>query len=247
MILARCGGKRVLHLGCTDAGLVDERYKTGELLHARLQAITTALWGVDIDSAGIHYLQEQGYENLLVADACQLNRIEALRGQQFDVIVASEIIEHLENPGLFLDAVSAFIGDAGTELLVTVPNAFRVDTLNWMLKGVEYVHPDHNYWFSYYTATNLLRKKGFEIREVAVYSLQYFEVVPRRFKRRPKPTGSGTTETVGADLPPTRPPLARRLVNYAQVLPRRLLMNFLFRRTSFWGDGLFIIAKVAKP
>ena len=177
-VLERCRGKRVLHLGFADKDLFRERFLSGELMHQKLARVTGELWGIDTDVDGVSFLRSQGFDNLIVGDVCNLNNIPELQRQHFDIIVASEIIEHLMNPGLFLEAVKNLMISGDTELIATVPNAFRVSTLLWLLRGVEYVHPDHNYWFSYHTVTNLLRKSGLAIHEVYVYSFE--KILPCR-------------------------------------------------------------------
>jgi SAM-dependent methyltransferase len=243
LLVSRCRGKKVLHLGCVDVGLVEERFRRGELLHQRLAAVASELWGVDIDAAGIAFLRSQGFTNLLAGDICQLHDLATLRGQDFDVIVASEVVEHLSNPGLFLSGIRNLMAPGRTELIVTVPNAFRVETLLWLLRGVECVHPDHNFWFSYRTATNLLHKSGLTIGAVYAYSLQPWGILPAPVRRLFGRLGKATAcETVGP-TPPVVPPTAR-LLAYLRSLPRRLLVTWLYRTTPFWGDGLILVATV---
>ena len=52
-ILSRCHGARVLHLGCVDSGLLEERLSCGNLLHAALAKASRDLWGIDLDAAGL--------------------------------------------------------------------------------------------------------------------------------------------------------------------------------------------------
>jgi len=51
---------------------------------------------VDIDDEGIKILREEGYH--VRTDNVMTMNLE----EQFDVIIAGEIIEHLDNPGQFL-------------------------------------------------------------------------------------------------------------------------------------------------
>jgi 2-polyprenyl-3-methyl-5-hydroxy-6-metoxy-1,4-benzoquinol methylase len=243
-ILARCQGKRVLHLGCADAGLLHERFEGHELVHQRLAAIAGELWGVDIDAAGISFLRSKGFDNLIVGDICELDKIKALQGKNFDVIVASEVIEHLANPGLFLNTVKALMAHE-TELIISVPNAFRLDTLIWLLRGVEYIHPDHNYWFSYHTITNLVRKSGFNLKKLYVYSFQYLTVVPNRVRKYTQhPAGKAVAKPGEvASTSPAPAPFLRLIVNYFRSLPKRLLVSVLYKTTPFWGDGIIIVAQ----
>lgn len=228
LILQKCKGKRVLHLGCVDAGLLHERFARGELMHQRLAAVAEVLWGVDIDEKGIAYLRAQGFEHLTAGDLCAPETLAALLGQEFDIIVASEVVEHLLNPGLFLDSVRRLMTPGRTELIVTVPNAFRIETLLWLRRGVEYVHPDHNYWFSYLTAGNLLRKTGYTLSEVYAYSFQGGVALPGQ----PQPA------------PQQRPPWWKRVAGGIRFLPKRLLFSYLYATTPFWGDGLIFVAQV---
>lgn len=215
-LIEYCRNKRVLHLGCVDAGVLEEKWAKGILLHQRLAAVSSELWGIDIDKAGIQFLESKGVARLLAADVTQENQIRPLKDQTFDVIVAGEIVEHLLNPGLFLEAIKPLMRSGHTELIVTVPNAFGIDALVALLRNVEFVHPDHNYWFSYYTITNLMRKCGYTIREGFAYS---YQLVP--FFYRPPQTG---------------------LPRYLLSLAKRSLVRGLYRRSPFWGDGIIVIA-----
>jgi SAM-dependent methyltransferase len=245
VILGKCANKRVLHLGCVDSGLMLERFNRGELMHQKLSNVATELWGVDIDVEGISYLSSKGFENLIAEDICNLDRIEVLQKQKFDVIVASEVIEHLQNPGIFLNSVKRLMAPEKTELIVTIPNAFRIDTLFWLFRGIEYVHPDHNYWFSYHTATNLLRKSYFEICEVYVYTFQQLRILPSRMRSI---VDGKKTVTKNSDTGKNRPfskPFFDLISSYLRSFPRRLVVSLLYKRTPFWGDGIIIIAKTA--
>lgn len=240
-LLARCTGKRVLHLGCVDAGLLQERFSRHELMHQKLALVTDDLWGVDVDADGIAFLQSKGTDKLIVGDICRASTFSPLRGIAFDVILASEVMEHLENPGLFLDAV-AMLMTRDTEFIVTVPNAFRVDTLLQLFHSIEYVHPDHNYWFSYHSLTTLLRKKGYQVTELCVYSFQplrLFGVKPGRLRQELAQMNRGDVSTAIS-----RSSIGRRgrLRRYLRSLPKRILVAFLYRLTPFWGDGVIAVA-----
>jgi hypothetical protein len=240
-VVLRCRGKKVLHLGCVDSGLLYERFLSKELMHQKLAEVAIELWGIDIDADGISFLRNQGFSNLIVGDVCNLDKIPELQGQLFDVIVASEIIEHLMNPGLFLDAVSKLMIPNHTELIITVPNAFRISTLIHLLRGVEYVHPDHNYWFSYTTVTNLIKKAGFEIREVYVYSFESTKIFPRVSQQIPWKKNAGPAPR--PEVESSQSSAWSRVFRYLKSLPRRLVVRVLYRRTPFWGDGIIVIAQ----
>ena len=135
-----------------------------------------------------------------------------LEGRRFDLVLAPEVLEHVDNSGLFLGNLHALL-DEGGELLVSVPNAFRVETLLGLLRGQERVHPDHIYWFSYHTVTNLLRRAGFTPSEVFAYSFEDTSARPGLHPRR------------------------------LRTLPRRLLVRWLYSRTPFFADGIVVVAR----
>jgi hypothetical protein len=230
-VLRRCAGKRVLHVGCVDAGLLEQRYDSGELMHQRLASVAAELWGVDIDAAGIDFLRRHGFSNLHVSDASAIDQVSAIREARFDVVVASELIEHLSNPGLFLDSTRRLVADSDAELVVTVPNAFRVRSLLHLLRGVEYVHPDHNYWFSYHTITGLIRKHGYEVVEVAAYTFH-----PGGRRAAGPDGGSGPRN-------PSQTTKARHLRRTVLDAAAHVVFPLVYRTTPFWGDGIIVVAR----
>jgi len=160
-VLALADGKKVLHLGCADYPFTE---KQGDrLLHRRLLGCAGELWGVDASVEGVARLREMGFENIVLGDVERL--APELVGDQFDVIVAGEIIEHLAAPGAFLNAVRSIMSRK-TELVITTPNAFGFKVFVHSLFGREKVHPHHNYYFSYYTITQLLEKCGFVCKDI---------------------------------------------------------------------------------
>ncbi|MDX9858445.1 MAG: glycosyltransferase [candidate division Zixibacteria bacterium] len=161
-----CRGKRVLHVGCVDAGIMESRIKSDNFLHYHISQVADQLIGVDIETAGLERLKEEGYEvyRLDLESDDELLRDLARR---VDVIVIPEVIEHLNNVGDALDNLraSGFTGD----ILLSTPNAFSLRTIRLLGSGVELVHPDHNYYYSPTTLKTLLRKHGFDIRRLVMY------------------------------------------------------------------------------
>ena len=244
LILERCKGKRVLHLGCVDAGLLHERLRCGELMHQKLAEVSSELWGIDINADDISLLRDRGFNNLIVGDICHLDQIEIIWEKTFDVIVASEVMEHLQNPGLFLNGVRGLMVPGKTELIITVPNAFRIDTLIQLLHRVEYVHPDHHYWFSYHTITSLVQENGFGIEKVYVYSFQPVYLFATRI-RKPSPGKKGYENRVEMkNTVSSLMSLVRGVLNYVRILPRSLMIAFLLKINPFFGDGIIIVARV---
>lgn len=155
--------KKVLHLGCVDTGVIQDRLDTQSHLHLLLMKVAERVWGVDVNQEGIELLQGMGIPDLYCANGEDLSSLEL--GDQPDLIIAAEVLEHVSNPGLFLESLRTF----NCEILLTVPNAFSARGHLCMRSGKEFVHEDHNYYFSYVTLKALIEKNGFKLNRAAVY------------------------------------------------------------------------------
>jgi len=93
---------------------------------------------------------------------------------KFDVIFAGDLIEHLSNPGLFLDCCKKHLKPNG-KLILTTPNTFNLFNLTEKLSKREpTVNPDHTFYFNSKTLTKLLEKNGIKKSEVNfLYTLGY--------------------------------------------------------------------------
>jgi len=161
-IVENCRGKDVLHVGCVDSGLLSERLDVENLLHKRLSQVAGQIVGLDIDAAGIEQMRTLGFKDIHVANIEENIPLQ----QQFDVIVAGEVVEHLNNPGLFLSQIARLLAPNGI-FLITVPNAFNIFPTRFLFRNIEAVHPDHVFYFSPHTLTELLKRH--ELTTSALY------------------------------------------------------------------------------
>lgn len=161
-------GKRVLHIGFVDFPFLKTRIESGAWLHARLASVAREIVGVDMagdDIASLHDHPEYG--TLIEGNAEELHLLGLA---PFDLIVAGEVVEHLDNPGRFLDSARSVLAPGG-RLLVSVPNAFCVRRLLRIPFGLEKVHPDHVAYYSQATLAELLRRHGYDVEYAAGYRL----------------------------------------------------------------------------
>jgi len=172
-LLSQCEGKRVLHLGCTNWPYTDGTLNDGSLLHSRIAERSDELFGVDTDDRGLEILRGRGVKNLYLGDLERLEDCEL--NETFDVIVAGEMIEHLNNPGLFLRGVKRFLGNNSTLIITTINAYSALRFLIYSLKGkggsAEPVHPDHVAYYSFSTLKLLLERNGFEITNFYFYDI----------------------------------------------------------------------------
>ncbi len=173
VIKQMCEGKRVLHLGCTNYPYTEDSIKNKMLLHHDLEAIAAGLWGIDTDEKGIEILEAHGSKNILKGDLEHLDQLDI--DVDLDVIVAGEMIEHLNNPGLFLDGIKRLMSQE-TRMILTTVNAYC--GMRFALYGLrgkrgkqEFVHPDHVAYYSYSTLKLLVERHGLRVEQFLFYDI----------------------------------------------------------------------------
>jgi ubiquinone/menaquinone biosynthesis C-methylase UbiE len=168
-----CKGQKVLHLGCTNYPYTDDAIANNMLLHFDLEKIACEVYGFDFDQEGLDKLTNAGSKNLFKADLEHLDQVPL--DEKFDVIIGGEMIEHLSNPGLFLQGIKRFMDD-NTRLVLTTINAYcAMRFLQYGLRGKggrnEPVHPDHVSYYSFKTLNLILERQGLELREFYFYDI----------------------------------------------------------------------------
>jgi hypothetical protein len=167
VLLQRCAGKSVLHLGFlgeTNRPLQErlEHVQSGHSLDARLRRAARRVVGVDLNEEAISYLRSHGVDDVYAGNVEELDRSDVPRTPPFDIIIAGDIIEHLSNPGLMLQGIKNFVTADG-EIIVTTPNAFGLPNYLRFLKGSFREGPDHVQSYSALTLSHLLQRYGWEI------------------------------------------------------------------------------------
>lgn len=132
--------------------------------HYLLKKRAAEVWGVDLE-----------YDETIVDEPGHYIRANAETfsiDKQFSVAFAGDLIEHLSNPGLFLDTVKKHVTPGG-RLVLTTPNTFNLFNLTEKLtKDEPTVNPDHTFYFNKKTLRVLLSKNGWEVESVDyLYSL----------------------------------------------------------------------------
>jgi len=167
-----CRGKRVLHLGCTSVPFTQEWLEAGHLLHERVERVAAVQYGIDSSEEGVELLRKRGYGNLAVADVEELATRNPFGQVEFDVILGGEILEHLSNPGRFLEGLKPFLHTPGSRLVLTAPNSYcAYRFLYTFLTGREGVNPDHVAYYSPRTLTRLATRHGYSVEDWCYYRL----------------------------------------------------------------------------
>ena len=114
-ILERARGKRVLNVGAS--GGVEHYLPANRAawLHERLGRVAREIVGIDIDEESIRYAATHGVTiEIENCETCRFSR-------PFDVIVMSDVIEHVNAPIRAIENLVGQLSDDG-HLIVTTPN-----------------------------------------------------------------------------------------------------------------------------
>lgn len=136
IVLNLARGKKVLHVGFAD----DDRMMR---LHKELDKVCW-LTGIDTDKIAVKEARKLGFKVFLMdAERMKFRR-------RFDIILACDVLEHMNNFGLFLKGANKYCHT----LVVTVPNPEY-----WKLTQ----HIGHTAMFCFENLKTLLSRHGFRI------------------------------------------------------------------------------------
>jgi SAM-dependent methyltransferase len=152
-------GKKVLDIGATELVGTLNKQKRERWIHGRIAEVAERLVGLDVSAEQVEVLRTEGFD-MRVGDAETFELPET-----FDVIVAGELIEHLSNPGCFLDRARAHLRTGGI-LALTTPNRYSTQSILAVLKTgthPRYEKPiaKHVAYFDSDSLTSLLERHGF--------------------------------------------------------------------------------------
>jgi glycosyltransferase involved in cell wall biosynthesis len=161
---------RVLELGCADGRLASELVAAGH-----------TVVGIEKDAHSAARAAERGVA-VVTADPETCDFAEL--GQQFDVLLAADILEHLRRPEAVLARAARLLGADG-EILLAVPNVANVFIRLLILLGrFPYgrrgiLDRDHLHFFTLRSALELVRESGWKVRTVTATPVPLPLVFPR--------------------------------------------------------------------
>ena len=158
VILPLCRNKEVLDIGCVGRAA---SYGHPEWLHGKICKVAASCLGIDIQHEKVKKLQEFGYKVVYGnAETVNLNK-------KFDVVVASEVIEHLNNQGLFLQNMRKHLKDDGI-MIITTPNCFSASRRIgfYLLPQHGKYDPDHTLVHNEGTLRVIARRCGWIVKDL---------------------------------------------------------------------------------
>lgn len=168
-LLSQVKGKNILNVGAAGGVHGYLPHNRDIWLHHRLGLVAKELTGVDIDSDGIAHAKNHGVE--ILNENCESMSLD----RRFDVIVLSDVIEHLNAPVIGVSNLMRHLAPGG-KLLVTTPNP---TALNLLVRTVLYrqlnVYWDHVGCFMPEHIQVICDRYGFKLKEIV-----FFDHVDRR-------------------------------------------------------------------
>lgn len=151
--------QRICEIGCADGSNL-----TAVSKYLGYAIDKKNLYGVDIvadDSC-------QNYQNFQFTHQTAEEFVDTFQGELFDLIILSDVVEHLYNPWLFMKKLKRLISIHG-RLLISVPNIQNLQYVNGTVSGnFNYANTGlfdvtHIRFFSLETLTQLLEVNGYRV------------------------------------------------------------------------------------
>lgn len=148
LILGLSKDKVVLNIGCAS----------GEI-HSGINDLAKKVYGIDKEPCK--------FENFVQLD------LDDIQGKipvwaDVELVVCGEVLEHLGNPGWFLQRLKAAYPDCLK--FFSVPNALSSVGQRHAKQGHENVNKDHVAYYSYRTLLTLMERYGYSLRKFYFYT-----------------------------------------------------------------------------
>lgn len=165
VIIPLVTNKDVLDCGGVDHWAMTMKQERGDWLHGTIAEHARSILGVDILEESVEKVNAQGRYRFIVGNVEELGF-----DQEFDVVVAGEIVEHIYNMGQFLDSAWRALRKDGVLIITTPGHHALAKVLYSALLNRESCHPEHTCYYSKQTLSYIVSKHGFSVREVHLLS-----------------------------------------------------------------------------
>ncbi len=154
-IVEACKGKKVLHIGC-----IGNSYKSTSIyepwLHKEISDASSSCVWIDLYKERIDEAAKLSDSTIVYGDASNFDVHDT-----FDVIVAGEIIEHIDNFAAFFATIRRH-SNKDTVIILTTPNPFNFSNIIRVLfTGKPIFDVDHVVYFDIFTLWQMLKRQHF--------------------------------------------------------------------------------------
>ena len=149
--------KTVLEIGCVGMGENDVLGGI-DFIHERACQVAKKVVGLDINEQGAQKMINAGYD-IRVHSADELFDLN----EKFDVVLAEEVIEHLQDLRTFCNNIKNHVKDNG-KIIISSPNPQAIKFFfQQFMFGKNLINLHHTHWHSMETMKYLLESNGIEI------------------------------------------------------------------------------------
>ncbi len=153
----------MIDLGFVGGDQASAEHERDALLHAQLRKAARELVGIDFDGDGVRKARTR--LRGLAGRLRGRREPDLLHLEPAELVVAGELIEHLERPGLFLEAVKVLVAPGGAGDHDT--NALALTSSLLATLGREVQNANHVGWQSPRTVERLLSRHGWSVEGFA--------------------------------------------------------------------------------
>ncbi|MDA9503260.1 class I SAM-dependent methyltransferase [Bradyrhizobium sp. CCBAU 11357] len=178
MLIPFIEGKTVL-----DAGSIGHSYKGRTAFKtwnfAVLAQYAASIKGFDILENEIEVARLDGHDIVFG------NAETFVTPEKYQVVFAGDLIEHLSNPGLFIQCSRENLVEGG-QLIVATPNTYSLAKLARVVARATNeppCNPEHTFYFTPQTLEQLVCRHGFRLRQIIYSDMQYAQGHGSRSKR----------------------------------------------------------------
>lgn len=181
MIVDMCRSMVVVDVGCIGnpeaevlCGQYKKRYEVAKECH-----------GLDLNEQGIRKANNQGVKNLWRVDVCDTGGNVAYGGaasseieffmsmrltyrKRFDLVIATDIIEHLMNVGNFLVNMKHLMNE-NSKLVIGTANIFHLTYWMRKAKGTLEISHEHTCWYDEVTLRQVVEFAGYKVEKMFYY------------------------------------------------------------------------------
>jgi len=156
--------KKVVDLGFADeVNLIKKKLDKDEWLHKRISQSARRCLGIDINCEAVDWCKRNTPQTNLVCANISNELIREILYYEWDYLVMGELLEHLDSPVDFLKNIKERYGSSFQKIILTVPNAFRMNNFKNALHNFELINSDHRFWFTPYTLHKVAHRAGYKV------------------------------------------------------------------------------------
>ena len=161
-------GKSILHIGVGGATYdpaLREKFLAADIsswFHSKIATEARHITTLEIDQENIDKYSQHIPGVYIKGDITDTDVLKKFRGIKFELIVFTEILEHLNNFHNAFLSIQGLLAPGG-KVVITTPNAFSIFLFFKMLWWNETCHSEHTSYFSYVTIKRLLSLNDFQV------------------------------------------------------------------------------------